>query len=524
MARWTRRLWPAMRPVPACLRKDCPAWGVDLLVLLMNELGGRFAPAASERLRELVDATPIRDRPRLDEVLRRRLTLRPAHAVLSWLRAPDDVRRLALPEGTEGAVLGLLASVPNGYVREAAVRRLALVGDGRELAPLLLRANDWVLPVRDRAVEALGTRVRPEYAAHWIRALRLLLRLRETNRGGARPLVDAVLELLDGDNVREAVLGGLYVPDPVAVRACFRILTRPGAPELADVVFRGLGSDDVAVRLEAARAAARLDDVSLEDLLPRMLADPFIRVRLTALELSAERRGLASLPPLTDALLDRGAAVRVHARAIVTRQGPMDFAAFYRGEIASDGPRLAEAALGLGETGTAADADALRHLLTHERPRVRSAAVRALARLAGDAFAPVFAVSLGSVHPRVSRAAADALRCRAHLADSAVLASTFLPGNPRHARRHALRLLSWRGKWDGIAWILQALTDDDPEIRGAAEGHLYRWRQRFNRTFSRPTAGQLERIREVLRSAAPALAPETLRWLRFAAGMAMDID
>lgn len=156
----------------------------------------------------------------------------------------------------------------------------------------------------------------------------------------------------------------------------------------------------------------------------------------------AERRGLAGLPELSQALLDRSAAGRAYARAIVTRAGPMDFAAFYRGQLGADSPRLAEALAGLGETGAAEDAGAVVPLLAHARPRVRTAATRALDRLAGDRYLDVFTVSLGSAAPGVSRAAADALRGRASWADEAAIASSFHPGGPPHARRNALGLLA----------------------------------------------------------------------------------
>lgn len=503
-------VWP---PAPRRAARDEP------LLALLREVGsGPGRERAAARVKDAVDALPLSHRVRVDEMLRRAVFFHGDYGTLPWLRHPDDVRRLALPAGTEAAVLGLLASAASGYVREAAVRRLALLGGGDELPPLLLRANDWVAPVRERALDALRARLVPAYAPHWIRALRLVLRLRETGRGDNGPLVDAVLDLLRDDGVREEIRAGLHAADPVAARACLAILIAPGAGDLEDVVFRGLGSDDVVVRTEAARAAARLDDGALADLLPRMIADPFLRVRMAAMDL-AERRGLAGLPELSRGLLDRSAAGRAHARALVSRAGWMDFAAFYRQAAVSGASRQAEALAGLAETGAADDVEAVLPLLADMRPRVRAAALRALARLAGGRYPDVFTTALGSPSPRVSRAAAEALRGRAGLVAEGAIAPSFGPGAPPHVRRNALGLLAWRGKWDGLAWILRALTDADPAIRGAAGGHLGRWRQRFNRTFTQPTAAQRERIADTLASAGSVLPAETVRWLRFAAGI-----
>ena len=517
MMRWK---WPGRRepsaevePVPSA-PAERDAW----LLLRLGELGGWSGAHAALRLRGLVDSLSMAERVRVDERIREQLA-RTWSGLPACLKTPEHAARLTLREGTEAAVLGLVAAAPNGYVREAAVRRLALLGGGDELPPLLIRANDWVAPVRQRALDALHARVVPAYTPHWVRALGLVVRLRGTQRGAAGPLMDAVLELLRGDDARAAVLEGLYLPDRAASRACYTILLRPGAPELEDAVLRALGSDDVVVRREAARAAPRLDDRALAKLLPRMMADASVRVRMMAVETAAERMGLDALPLLTDGLLDRGAAVRAHARAIVTRQGAMDFAAFYRDGIAAHAPRLAEHVMGLGETGTAADGPLLRALAAHPRPRVRVAAIRALARLDGDASASLFAVTLGSVSAGVSRAAGDALQGRARLADAAVLASGLDAGHPLHVRRNTLRLLAWSGKWDGLDWILRARVDPDPCIRQAAAGHLERWRRRFNRTFTQPTPAQRERIALAFAAAAPELDVGMVKWLRFAAGI-----
>lgn len=520
MWEWISRIFPRDSPAPA--PREEPARPVDAAAPLLDELqqlGGAGRAHAAARLRERVDALPMSCRVQLDEMMRRRLSSYDRQSTLPWLRGPDDARRLVLPAGTEGAVLGLLSSAPNGYVREAVVQRLALVGSGDELPPLLLRANDWVAPVRDRAMHALRARLVPAYAPYWIRTLRLVLRLQQTERGDTRPLVEAVLALLHGDDVRQAVVDGLYAPDRVAARACFTILLRTGAPELEDVVLRGLGSDDVGIRLEAARAAARLDDLALADVLPRIMNDPFVRVRMAGAEIAAERTGLEVLPALTAALMDRGSAVRARARAVMARVQPMDFAAFYRVETTSDGPRLAEAVAGLGETGRAEDAAAVLPLVAHDRVRVRATAVRALDRLAGDAHPDVFTVSLGSSYPSVSRAAADALRRRVRLVSAASIEVSLHPGAPVHVRRNALALLVARGKWDGLPWILRALVDEDPRIQRAAAEHLYRWRAQFNRTFTQPTAEQVARTRAALEPVADTLPPETVRWLRFAAGI-----
>jgi hypothetical protein len=380
-----------------------------------------------------------------------------------------------------------------------------------------VRANDWVSPVRARAADALHARLVPEYAPRWVAALPLVLRLRGTGRGEARPLVEGVLALLGAPGSREGVRRGMDSADRTVRRACFRILRDAGGPALPALIEDALLGADEVVRLEAAHAAAHLDDAVFEGLLPRMLSDRFGRVRGVALALAAERLGPAALPTLREALLDRRAAIRLEARTALAGLEGTDFAAFYRAHIGANAPRLAVAVAGLAETGREGDADALAPLLSHPRPRVRAAALYALARLSGDASVPALVRALGDASPSVSRAAADALRPRVARADASALAAWYGGAHAAHVRRNALSLLAARGKWDGLAWMLQACADEDLVIRGAGLRHLERWRQRFNRSFSQPTPAQQERIRAALdQGGADALEADTVRWLRFA--------
>jgi HEAT repeat protein len=515
---------PGPVPEPPWLHGDEPADRSERLAMLLDALGGPFREQAAERLRGVGTGLPVAAWVRLDEGLRRVLSVHYDWVHPHWLRNADEVRRLRLPPGTEAGAMGLLACVPSGYVREAAVQRLALLGGGDELPPLLLRANDWVPPVRIRALDALHARVVPDYAAHWVSALPLLLRLRGTKRIQAQPLVDAVLALLRTPDARDEVWQGMHAPDPSIRRACLRILLDAGGPELHAVIRDALASPDEGLRRGAAQAAASLDEAALDeaaldDLLPRMLADRIPAVRRAGLGLAARRMGIAALPALRDALLDRAAGMRAEARAAIERLEPMDFAAFYRARLAPDAPRLAEAVIGLGETGTAEDADLVAPLLDHPRPRVRANVLRALPRFAGDGAVPALLAAVGDPSSAVSRTAADVLRPRVARADAGALAGLMDAENAPHVRRNALSLLAARSKWDGIAWILQACGDADPAVRTAAREHLARWRQQFNRSFSQPTPAQQERIRAALDGAGNAIDRETAKWLRFAMGI-----
>lgn len=513
--KWIRG--PSPEPDPFWLDPLTGSSRSDLLLGLLADVGNPgWRKLAAERLRVEVGGIAPAEWPRLDELLRQRMRGFGGFNAPRWVQGPDDVRRVALPAGTEAAVLTVLAAHPSGYVREAAVRRLSLPADGDELPALLLRGGDWVDQVRTRSLDALHARVAPDYGERWVEALPLVLRLRAAGHGDADRLADAVLALLRSE-AREAVWMGLDSPDRTVRRTCFRILREHGRPALAPLVRIALRSADPLLRLLAAQSAAELDDSSLYDILPRMMADRFPRVRMVALRLGAERMGTAALPALRRALLDRSPAIRADARRALERLAPMDFAGFYRRAVSAEGPRLPAAVAGLAETGTEEDAEHLATLADHPRPRVRTAALRALERLTGDRAVPALVRGLGDSNPVVSRVAVDTLRGRAARLEVTAIASWFSGRHPPHVRRNALSLLAARGKWDAIAWILGAIADLDPEVRAAGMTHFRRWRQRFNRSALQPTLAQRERVQAALEESTLRLSPPDVQWLRFAA-------
>ncbi|HEU0301314.1 MAG TPA: HEAT repeat domain-containing protein, partial [Longimicrobium sp.] len=433
------------------------AWWVELLVLLDQVGAAPTADAAARTLRDRLRTLDAARWVRADDQLRGWLWSYEYSRSLGWLGGEADVRRLAVPPETEAAVFGLLASHSSGFVREAAVRRLALVGDGGEMPPLLLRANDRVPQVRGRAVEALHARLVPAYAGAWVRWVGLALRLGGPGREDVRPLLDAVMALLRSPEAEDAVWTGLRSPQKVVRRTCFGILERAGGPGLRRLAEESLRGEDVVIRRGAARVAGALDDASLAAVLPGLVRDPLPQVRRDALALAAERVGADALPWLREALLDRSAGVRAEARAALQRLAPMDFAAFYREQVSGDGARLAAAVAGLADTGGGEDVELVRPLLDHPRPRVRAAAVRAVARLGGRPAVPAVLAAVRDANRSVSRAAAMALRDAAGGIGVGQLGTLYLDSAEAHVRQNALSLLIARGKWQSIPWILRAL-------------------------------------------------------------------
>jgi hypothetical protein len=303
---------------------------------------------------------------------------------------PSDPGRL----GT--AVTALLTFDRSGYLREAGVRRLADVDEPFVLPFLLLRLNDPVAPVRDRALAAVHRRLGVGHAARLVQLLPLIDGLSARRRAG--PIVRGIGDLLlSGDPAGRAALWAGARGDDVAVRtSCLRLLA---TVDPAGAVRAAVGSGDSALRHWAAAVATApgLDAALQRQLLPLLESDPSPRIRWRALR--ARTRHPGAEPYLRRSLLDPDARMRYLARVGLRALGQTGSIELYRDTLAGPdaGPdALVGALAGLADVGNRADAARLPALLEHPSARVRGEAWRALAILDPHAF-----------HGRIDRLRAD---------------------------------------------------------------------------------------------------------------------
>nr|HET7859992.1 hypothetical protein [Caldimonas sp.] len=143
----------------------------------------------------------------------------------------------------------------SGYVREAAVRELAIAPRPAAIRVLLVRANDWVPQVRDAAVAALAAHLRDDFVPAWALALDAVDALR---RGG-RVDADAVLAPIDAFLAAPERLARVVAATraaPVALQRLAGAIERGAArdePSLATLLRNDAAGADVVAALSAMR-------------------------------------------------------------------------------------------------------------------------------------------------------------------------------------------------------------------------------------------------------------------------------
>lgn len=436
----------------------------------------------------------------------------------TWRRLdPRELARWVGP-GEPGALLLRLASFhANGFIREEAVRRLALITDGSELPYLLLRLNDWVSPVRLAAERALAARIGPAYAEPFVQNLALVVRLQRVERVEPR-LLEQIVGLLTDPATRPLMIAAMRHGTLLVRRASYRFLTSGSPADLEQVLLAARAVRDPLIRLwSLRRAATALAPDHLLPVVDGLCTDRSAMVRYEALTLLATGFSGKATARLVFGLLDSSPSVRAVARFHLRKRGKFNFATFYRNSMGLAAPsKLAVSIAGLAETGVGTDAQWLIPHLSHPAVRVRRAAVRGVMRLGGEACAHLVLERVLDPAPGVSRAATWAMETYAGSLGGMALWTRFAAPGPGHVRRHLLRLMTALPKWESIGYLVEAAGDADEAIASLALEYIRRWNARYNQGQTVPSHEQTVRLGAALTRWGASLGPEDRSLLELA--------
>ncbi|MBE1549066.1 hypothetical protein GGC64_003090 [Mycobacterium sp. OAS707] len=430
-------------------------------------------------------------------------------------RPGDEWRQItdAAWAGANSVALLLTACSGDGRQRQRSVQSPLMRSDQRLLPVLLIRTADWAKPVRDDACQALPPALDSADTEGLMRAISVAMVMTDWQRGDVA--IAAVTEAMRTRS--DGMLDAARISADVRVRRlAYRVWLESSRTDSDAIIAAALTeSDIICQRLSvdaAVRAAVR---TGRRDALDRLLTSRFARVRVEALA------GLVQIghPEAGEAFLaDRSAMLRATAQWAMRRAG-RDAAERYRAMLASGDDSVVRAAVaGLGECGTADDAQLVARFIRHARPRIRAEAIRAVRRVGGT-LGPV-ADMLSDSAPVVVRAVADAVIGQPDLAPADRLWELLAADQPAHVRRTAFRLLTARDTWTRIEADLWGVIDFNERLRAHARSDLTGWLDREASTaYQMPPESTRERLYRLIDAAEPNIGTSQARLLRWHLGL-----
>ncbi len=427
----------------------------------------------------------------------------------AWLNA----RPYAVEEIDDGSseslyALGLLSFHWSGYVREAAVGRLARRPDAGAIAFLLLRANDWVPQVRNRAKKALTQAVSTAGPAAFARVLPFVTRLSQTRRDNHGPLLEIIDAMFEGVGGVKALRTASVSPDRFVRRAAYQRAWQFHDQDAVPFLELAARDADGVVRAGAARRAIALSDPGqAKKWLRRLMHDRLAGVRRITLYGWVDRFSDSLGDDAFAALLmDRSSGLREAARFYAGRKLAIDFVEYYRERLQCETP--AQRAVAISAFGEVADGTGAAEVQVHlndPAPRVRASAVRALGRLLPADEVDTFVNALGDPAPAISRVASMCLMQRSppHAALHDILRGDFA----EHCKINSLKLLSRQDRWRSIEALIRAAPLVEGKARGWIQDSIGGWIRRNRSWPYAPPRAECDRLEQLLEQFGGSLGP-----------------
>lgn len=406
--------------------------------------------------------------------------------------------------------LALHAAHYSGYVREAAMRRCAELGQPDLLPIVTERLNDWVPEVRNAARQALSTLLLAAPRPLLLANLPGMLRLHGgTGRGDSADWLTAfearLLGVLGIDVIADQARHG----DIVTARACigllrrYRLLDTPALIEL--VLGRG---DDIVLSLDVVQLIAQLPPGQRHACHALALRSHFGAVRTQALrglltqqDQTAEARQAAALRTLADTQ----SSARYVARDYLAAHG-VDVRGHYRQLLAQAGTaKTAQMCLAeLGALRDPHDTELVHSFVADGRVLVRLAALSACFKLDPADKDHIALVALADTAPRVRKFAAELVRRHgAYIPFEAIARQLDAAGDLRLLLR-----MAESQQWHWLDWIarLGLRLDREQALALGLDVSLQKWLGQTQIWYDNLDSGLAARLRsEPVRSSLRAL-------------------
>lgn len=425
---------------------------------------------------------------------------------------PSRIAVIAGDQQEEGhaQVLGLCSFHRSGFVRHEAVRLLSELKDGSELPFLLLRQNDWVMPIAKDAQAAVVLRINDDYVEHLAKSLEIILHLNSLRRHDHSDTVGKTINVLLAEQNDAFLRAAIESRDRAVRRNVVRFgLAKPGE-HLRRLIPYGLKSDDAIVRLNCCCGLSLIHaDDSLLVALDGMTTDRFMPIRREALRRKAEHFPEMANETWQHALLDRHSSIRELACWHVRNTFETEPNLHYRTAL-RENPNSLSALEGLSETADESDIEFFKQLLTHPLPSRRCIEIRGLIRAGKEASVRIILPLLRDESSGVMRAVGKGVGSFLSAVSEDELIAIAIDGEAHAGRQTAVKILADLGKWRSLPSLIKIASEADSETSKYA-GRLIQSACWNNRVYTAPSHENKEKITDALEKSRASLHPQTIR-------------
>jgi HEAT repeat protein len=381
----------------------------------------------------------------------------------------------------------------DGYVRERAIKQLALTNHPQALTFILLRLGDWVEPVRKTAHNVIRKFLVPRYLNHILKQLFNVQALLNVRRTDLSAIYNEIVAFVCHQPFTVEFLAMVNKLDDKTRNVFYRIYLKD--KQLSKELIQAVAKDkSFIVRSQIFRLLPFLEDSFQKQLIAALLRDKCSGIRVMALHACRKHAPVFEDSVMT-MLSDEAADVRALCRYILKDAG-LSFDEIYRGRVKQHFHLLGSLA-GLAEVSTSGDIDLFEEHIKNQNSHAIISCLSGLNKFSSEKSKHYGLIFLAHSNVAVRNKAVEVLYKNVDREVLGVVRAMY-PGAALACKKSILLLYSKIGGWVTIADIIMALTDEYNEVQNLAWQLLYQWKQRAVNLFTTPQKEDFARAKQML--------------------------
>ncbi len=371
-------------------------------------------------------------------------------------------------------LFGIVSLNHSGYVREKALYYLDSISSSNKLPYILLRLNDWVSVVREKAKEIFETILPKISILDLIKHYRLIEWLGQTTRIDLKDVQNSIYNKICAPENREQLLSEMKQARFKERLFCWKVLRDEIKKDLT-LIEKAIQDPAPEIRQWAAGNLPQNELMSTR--ISQLLYDKAVRVKYAALKAIPKDQWLDYKVFFENAIYDNSRSIREYSRFVLRKISDIDdFSSFYRERLKQNIKPDIGSIMGLAETGNKKDTEILRKFLKDDRSKIRASIFLAFYKLNVEGVENLYIEGLNDAG-KPCKACANILSDRLP-SDIDRVYEIFKEGNTK-TKKAALKVLNAQGQLEALRYILEAMLDENEEIKNLASNYLEQWISRY---------------------------------------------
>ena len=378
---------------------------------------------------------------------------------------------------------------PNGYFR---VKCMVELSRDQEAFPyILLRMNDWVRPIREKATQIAYASIEHIPIETLLMSLPYLDKLLKGRRGDQELVKNLYKKVKDQiqrdicqinwDDVKDYELN--------MRKAIYKLILEEPLLELESVNRLLKREKSIALKGYIMGRILRLYECS-EKQIDFYLENKTTQIRYKALVYKYEKLK-GTWEGIENLLLDLNSGIREYTCYVMRKHSRLNLIDFYTAHLGDEKPY--SAIMGIGEQGSKGDIEKIRPFLESDEPKIVRIALKAMTKILKEEGKPLYEHYLYHEQPSVSKVAYIALKDYEIKLGAKKLYQALEIESHGHVKRYLILLLLREKSWSRLPYLIFLYDYEEERLHAQIRQSIY-----YRNMYEEVSIAQAEKIKQAL--------------------------